>query len=297
MGYLSLPVLIDLIVVSVDSVRNIPSLAIFGNQLPIFFLIAIFLFLLPVAFVSAELSAAFSQHRDNGVYHWVKQAYGNDTGMFAIWSQWINSLIWFPANLLFITSTFFTLFFPNMNAHKPLVITVMIAIFWLITWVNLKGIKESARIAFICMFLGVLLPLVTLVISAVLWLTHGLPSHFTLNNHLTFSSASHSLSALTVIITSFLGVEISSVHINRVANPKRTFTIAMLVAAVIIVAIMFIGSISMAMMIPANKLSLYDGLAETFREIFDQFNVAYLTPAILGMVVLIDRILSSNSLF
>ncbi len=285
MGYLSLPVLIGLIVVSVDSVRNIPSLAIFGNQLPIFFLFAIILFLLPVAFISAELSASFSKDSENGVYHWVKQAYGMDMGMFAIWNQWINSLIWFPANLLFITSTFFSIFFPNMASHKPLVVSTMIATFWFITLINLRGIKESAKVAFVCMFLGVLLPIGTLLISSGLWLFHGLPSHFAFSGGFNFGSVSHSVSALTVIITSFLGVEISAVHINRVANPKRTFTIAMLVAAALIVAIMFIGSIAMAMMIPASHLSLYDGLAETFKVIFNQFGVGYLAPALLGMVV------------
>ena len=285
MGYLSLPVLIGLIVVSVDSVRNIPSLAIFGNQLPIFFLFAIVLFLLPVAFISAELSASFSKDNENGVYHWVKGAFGMDMGMFAIWNQWINSLIWFPANLLFITSTFFSIFFPSMASHKPLIVTTMIATFWLITFINLRGIKESAKVAFVCMFLGVLLPIVTLLVSSVLWLYNGLPSHFAFSGDFSFGSVSHSVSALTVIITSFLGVEISSVHINKVANPKRTFTIAMLIAAILIVAIMFIGSIAMAMMIPADHLSLYDGLAETFKVIFNQFGVGYLAPALLGMVV------------
>ncbi|MCL9779964.1 APC family permease [Vibrio sp. S4M6] len=285
MGSLSLPVLIGLIVVSVDSVRNIPSLAIFGSQLPIFFVLAILLFLLPITFVSAELSASFAGDKDNGVYHWVKAAFGNDMGMFAIWNQWINSLIWFPANLLFISSTFFSIFFPSMSTHKPLIVGTMITIFWLITFLNLKGVKESARVAFVCMFLGVILPIATLLISSLLWLYQGLPSHFSFDVSFNVGSASHSLSALTVIITSFLGVEISSVHINKVINPKRTFTIAILIASLLIVAIMFIGSIAMAMMIPASQLNLYDGLAQTFHVIFNRFDIGYFSPILLGMVV------------
>ncbi|MCL9779965.1 APC family permease [Vibrio sp. S4M6] len=286
MGSLSLPVLIGLIVVSVDSVRNIPSLAIFGNHLPIFFLAGIVLFLLPVSFISAELSATFSNDKDNGIYHWVKRAYGKDMGMFAIWNLWINSLIWFPANLLFIASTFLTIFFPNVASHQSVLITLMVAIFWFITLLNLKGIKESARVAYACLLLGVILPILILLVSAAIWLFKGLPTHFTLNHGLELGSASHNMSALMVIITSFLGVEITSVHINRVANPKRTFTIAILVAAILIVALMFIGSIAMAMMIPAEHLSLYNGLAQTFRAILGQFGLGYMGPAILCMVVL-----------
>lgn len=286
MGFLSLPVLIGLIVVSVDSVRNIPSLAIFGNHLPIFFLIGILLFLLPVSFISAELSATFSKDEENGIYHWVKRAYGKDMGMFAIWNLWINSLIWFPANLLFISSTFLTIFFPKIASHQSLLITIMIAIFWFITLLNLKGIKESARVAYACLILGVILPIIALLVSAVAWIYHGLPTHFTMQHGLELSSASHSMSALMVIITSFLGVEITSVHISRVANPKRTFTIAIVVASILIVALMFVGSIAMAMMIPADHLSLYNGLAQTFQVILNQFGMGYMAPALLCMLVL-----------
>ena len=149
-----------------------------------------------------------------------------------------------------------------------------------------KGIKESARVAYACLLLGVILPIVVLLVSAAIWVFKGLPTHFTLHHGLDLGSASSNMSALMVIITSFLGIEITSVHINRVANPKRTFTIAILVASVLIVALMFVGSIAMAMMIPADHLSLYNGLAQTFQVILGQFGLGYMGPAILCMVVL-----------
>ncbi|WP_235603354.1 APC family permease [Piscirickettsia litoralis] len=274
-------------VVSVDSVRNLPSLALFGHYLPAFFLVAVLFFLLPVSFISAELSAVFSKDECNGIYHWVANAYNDHAGMFAIWSQWGSNAIWFPANLLFMSSTFLTIISPNLASSHLITTIIMIAIFLFVTLLNLKGVKESAVVAFLCMIMGVVIPVILLLASFIFWLIKGYPLQFFLSlSHLVFPLNSSNIAALTAIIISFLGMELSSVHVSRVINPKKTYTLAIWVATILVVAIMFLGAISIALILPKDSINIYNGLSATFSTIFSKFNLTILTPAIIIMIVL-----------
>ena len=85
---------------SVDSIRNLPGTALFGSQLVAFFILGALFFLIPTALVSAELSAC--EGLDGGIYVWVKKAFGKNIGFLAIWLQWIENVIWYPALLSFV---------------------------------------------------------------------------------------------------------------------------------------------------------------------------------------------------
>jgi len=285
--YISLPLLIGFMVVAVDSVRNLPSLALFGEYLPIFFILGLIFFLIPVLFVSAELSAIFAKDNENGVYHWVLKAFGPNVGMFAVWTQWSNSAIWFPANLIFIVSTFMAIFVPSLSSDKLTLSLSMIVLFWMITIVNTRGVKESARIAFICMILGVIIPVVLLVVFATMWYFDGYVLHMTFSlSSFSFNINTTNLSAITAVIASFLGMELCSVHIDRVKNPRKTYTKAILIAAVIIIIMYFVGSMAIAMIMPHSDIKLYDGIAGTFKALFGKYDLSFLTPVIILMIVL-----------
>ena len=285
--YISLPILVGFMVVAVDSIRNLPSLALFGEYLPVFFILGLVLFLMPVLFVSAELSAVFARDNENGVYHWVINAFGKDVGMFAVWAQWSNSAIWFPANLIFIISTFIAIFIPVLSEDKLVLSLSMVALFWLITIINTRGVKESARVAFICMILGVVLPVILLVIFVGIWYFDGYMVHLSFSEHsFIFDINSTNLSAITAVIASFLGMELCSVHIDRVKNPRKTYTKAIWIAAFLIILLYFIGAIAIAMIMPSHDLKIYDGIAGTFQVLFKKFDLSFMTPILILAIVL-----------
>ena len=72
--------LIFLTIGAVDSVRNLPSAALFGTALIFYFLIAGFTFLIPSGLVSAELASTWNE--EGGVYLWAKQAFNKRIGIF-----------------------------------------------------------------------------------------------------------------------------------------------------------------------------------------------------------------------
>lgn len=54
-------------------------------------------FMVPIALVAAELASGWK----GGVFVWVKEAYGDRIGFSAIWQQWIQNVVWYPAQLAF----------------------------------------------------------------------------------------------------------------------------------------------------------------------------------------------------
>ncbi|MED7789510.1 amino acid permease, partial [Francisella sp. 19X1-34] len=70
---------------AIDNIRNLPSTATSGTYIFFFFVIAVVLFLAPVALVSAEMTATYTEKGEEGVYGWVKKAFGPNVGMLAIW--------------------------------------------------------------------------------------------------------------------------------------------------------------------------------------------------------------------
>ena len=67
--------LVMLITGAIDSARNLPTTALFGSSLIFFFILSTIMFLVPIALVAAELSAAWSED-EGGIYSWVRHAFG-----------------------------------------------------------------------------------------------------------------------------------------------------------------------------------------------------------------------------
>src|SRR3990167_6784257 len=125
---LSVFTLAMLITVSIDSIRNLPTMALFGSSLIFFFILSALVFLIPLSLVCAELSSTWS--KQGGVYYWVKMAFGEKTGFIAVWLQWINTMIWFPTILSFIAATLAYLVDPGLMNNKLYLVAVILGVFW-----------------------------------------------------------------------------------------------------------------------------------------------------------------------
>jgi amino acid transporter len=139
MKKISLPSLVLLIIAAIDSIRNLPASSLFGTQLIFFFVFAAVIFLVPVALVSAELAA--KDGLKGGIYQWILKAFGHKWAMVAIWLQWINTVVWYPTILSFIAGSLAYLIRPSLASNVYFLMPITMAIFWFVTFVNLKGIR------------------------------------------------------------------------------------------------------------------------------------------------------------
>ena len=78
------------------------------------------------------------------MFRWVGEAYGKKLGFLAIWVQWIESTIWYPTVLTFGAVS---IAFIGMNdthdmtlaSNKYYTLAVVLIIYWLATFISLKG--------------------------------------------------------------------------------------------------------------------------------------------------------------
>lgn len=271
---------------SVDSVRNLPATALFGSNLIFFFIVGAIGFLIPCALVAAELASTCVE--DGGVYVWVKQAFGKPIGFLAIWFQWIENVIWYPTILSFVAGTIAFLISPSLAGNKIFLITVILCAFWGTTFINLFGIQSSARFSNFCAITGLLLPMILIIGLGAVWLFSGktLQIGFTKQALMPHLNRPETWVAMIGILLSFSGMEIATVHAHDVKNPQSAYPKAMLIASLIIIITLLLGSLSIAIVLPAHKISLVAGLMEAFAAFFKAYHLQFFLPLIALMLVI-----------
>jgi len=283
---ISLFALIMLITVAIDNIRNLPTMALFGSSLIFFFVVLAITFLIPAALVSAELSSSWPE--ESGIYPWVRLAFGESWGFLAIWLQWINTMVWYPTILSFIAATATYLFMPSLAQNKIYLVSMILVIFWLLTWLNLKGVQFSARFASWCAVFGMLIPMTLVIILGIVWIAtnHPLQIQFSMVSLLPHDLHEGSWISLTAIMTAFLGMELAAVHVNDVKNPQKTFPKALFISVIIILITSIAGALAIAAVIPAKQISLVDGIIQEFDILFGAFGLHWILPFMVVMIII-----------
>jgi amino acid transporter len=278
--------LVMLITGAVDSIRNLPAASLFGSNLIFFFIFSAVVFLIPSALVSAELAAGSTEK--SGIFHWVRQAFGEKMAFLAIWLQWVTNLVWFPTILSFVAGLVAYLIHPSWAQNKFYLVTAILTTFWFLTLINLKGLRVSAKFTSVCTILGMALPMIILISFAAFWLIQGNPSqvHFSVRTILPSFSSVDSWVSLTAIMTAFAGMELSAVHIRDVNNPQQTFPRALYLSVWIILITMILGALSIAIVLPQDQISLVNGVMQAFTSFFAMYHVGWLTPIIAVLILL-----------
>ncbi len=283
---LSVFTLAMLITGAIDSIRNLPATALFGSTLIFFFIFAAIVFLIPTALVSAELSATWTQ--DSGVYNWVKKAFGERWAFFAIWLQWINTMVWYPTILSFIAGTIAFLIDPQLAQQRWYLVSVILIVFWLLTLLNLRGLRTSARFATWCTIIGMMLPMAIIMVLAAIWLLMGNASQIQVNLHTVMPNLAHTNSwvSLTAIMAAFLGMELAAVHVKDIEDPQAKFPKAVLLSVVIILVTMICGALAIAMVIPTHEINLVEGVMQAFQQFFSRYHLTWMTPVLTIMLII-----------
>jgi len=272
--------LVMLITISVDSTRNLPATALFGNLLIFFFILAVIMFLIPSGLVSAQLSAAFPE--EGGVYYWVRTAFGGNLGFLAVWLQWITALFWYPTILSYLAGTATFLFDPALANSKIYLVSVVLGVFWAITLINLKGFQSSARIAAACAIVGMILPMILIIVLTAIWMFSGEPLqlHITAHNIIPPFSHLESWVSLVAIMTGLTGMELATVHIRNIEGAEKKFPNALFWSVLIVAITTVFSALSIAFVLPTNKIDLVDGLMQAFSVLLITYHLSWLIPVI-----------------
>jgi len=290
-GYsLSLSTFIFITAAVLISIRTFPLQALVGWQSIAFNAMAIILYLIPAAFVSAELATGWPE--EGGIYVWVKEAFGERWGFVAIWLQWFQMTIGFIGILTFIAGTAAYLYDATLADSKPFIFLVIVAVWWGATLLNLRGLKTYARLTTLFVILGAFIPMIAMIVGGVIYLGHGHTSLIPLTPTLAeltphFSSA-NDLSLLITFVFFFIGIEVSAAHANDMKNPNRDYPIAIFIVGILMAVTSIVGGLVVAFIIPVKNLSLIAGIMQTFQLLFGD-NLKWITQ-LMGALIIIGAV-------
>lgn len=293
-----------MMVAAVASIRSLPSMAVYGLGSISLYLIPAFVFFIPVALVASELGTGWN----GGIYGWVKQAFGNKLGFFAIWYMWIQVVIWYPIVLAFAASALAYLFNPDLAKSGLFTTCVIIGLYWLSTVVALGGLNSLSKLSSRFMLVGTLFPAIVLVVLGIFWLITGRPSETPLSfsalvpdifrNTVKLSGHHRNatdlwkefsgvLGGLVLIVSNFLayaGIEMNAIHARSLSNPQRQMPKAIALAAILIVFIFIPPTIAISLVVPSDSTSLTAGVMQAYSDLFTRFDITW---AIKVMAVLL----------
>jgi amino acid transporter len=272
-------------VIALADVRSLPISAEYGWSLIAYTILGALFFLVPCALVVAELATAIP--KTGGAYVWVREAFGKRWGFLLVWVQWFYNVVWYPTIMTVLAVTFFYLLSPSLTQNKELLLGVMVALFWLITIANCFGMKISGIVSAVGVFLGVILPLCVLITAAAIWFVKGHPIAIPMTERafVPHPEGWRSLALMTAMVFSFMGIEMSSTHAQEVKKPGRDYPRACLYSVLILTAILILGGLSVALVVPRAELGLTDGVIQSFAMIFKELDLQWVTPIMGGCII------------
>lgn len=285
-------ILAMLSVSAILNLRNIPIMASLGLQSIFFYAIATLFFLIPTALVSAELATKFPDN--GGVYTWVKKALGDKVGFVAIWMEWFNNVIAFPATLATIVATMAFIGIPGLAENRFAIFAVMMLVFWGCTLFNLLNIKTSTKLNVVGALCGTIAPGALIIILGLIWVLSGQPLGVSWNDPMIPAFTPESLSLLVIAFSGYSGMQILAFHARNVKNPNYTFPRAILLGSVLILAISIFSALGVAMVISHDQLNIVQGVIASFQQFFDVFGLGFMTP-ILAICIVVGAIASLSA--
>ena len=282
---LSVTTLAIMNITAVVSLRGLPAEAIYGPSSAFYYLFAAIVFLIPTAMVAAELAAMFSD-KQGGVFRWVGEAFGPRTGFLAIWLQWIESTIWYPTVLTFGAVSFAFIGLDGASdaalaSNKLFTLVTVLAIYWIATFIALKGLNWVGKISKWGGMIGTIIPAGLLIVLGIIYIASG--GHNNMDMSQGFFPDLTKLDNLVLASSIFLfyaGMEMMGVHVMDVENPSRNYPKAIIIGSLATVAIFILGTFSLGFIIPAKDINLTQSLLIGFDNYFRHFHISWAGPLI-----------------
>ncbi len=272
-------------VTAVVSLRGLPAEAEYGLSSAFYYLFAAIVFLIPTSLVAAELAAMFKD-KQGGVFRWVGEAFGKKWGFLAIWLQWIESTIWYPTVLTFgaVAIAFIGMGQAHdmaLASNKIYSLVVVLAIYWLATFISLKGMGWVSKVAKIGGLVGTIIPAALLVVLGIVYLTTGgVPQMDFHGSFFPDLTNFNNLVLASGIFLFYAGMEMSGIHVTDMENPAKNYPKAIFIGAFITVLIFVLGTFALGVIIPQKEINLTQSLLIGFDKYFAYLHASWLSPVI-----------------
>ncbi|MBE6047713.1 MAG: amino acid permease [Clostridium sp.] len=191
--------------------------------------------------------------KTGGPIVYTQKAFGEFTGFLIAWTFWIGSWI---GNSAIITAIirYLTYFFPTLSTNNALSFIVASAFLWIVTLINLSGVKKAGIMGQIT----TILKLAVILIFAIIAILGFNPEYLKTYSSTEVAKISTLPSAITITLWSFVGLESASISAGEIKNPekniKRSTILGTVLASIIylILSILSMGGLSQKALATSN---------------------------------------------
>lgn len=272
-------------VVAIIDLRGVPMMASYGFGAVILYSMAAVCFLIPSALICAELATAYP--KAGGLYAWTRMAFGDKVGFVAIWLEWINNVVSFPATLSFIAIAFTYIYDPHWAHQKLFVLLTVWIVLWATTLYTCLGIKASSWLDTCGALFGTILPAFIITVLGIFWLLLGHHVQIKMDWHAVIPNLhGGNLAFFTTTLLTYSGMQIIGFHAPNVYNPRIVYPRAIFIAVLIILAVTIFATLSVSIVLPSDQLSLISGLMDGFELFFNAFHLTWALPILAALIIL-----------
>jgi len=266
-------------------VETLTASAEIGPKTIAWWLLAIVFFLVPYALITAELATTYPTQ--GGIYVWVKQALGSRWAARTTYWYWVNVALWMPSVFVLFAGVFFQLFDSHLSAWPagkwPQVI-MAVALVWLVVGVGVMRLEIGKWVNNLGAILKVIIIFSLGIGGIVFAVRHGAANTINGSSFIPFFGVAKTF--LPVIVFLLLGFELISSMAGEVKDPEKRIPRAIFTSGAVIAFLYLFASIGILLALSLTKLSLVEGLVETFKAIFGHKGLGEVAVYGLGIAAL-----------
>ncbi len=184
-----------------------------------------------------------------GPYAYTRLGFGDFAGFWIAWGYWIS--VWTGNAAIAVALVgYLQGVFPILGTYHWLSALVAVGLIWLVTWINVMGIKQAGVFQVITTIMK-LMPLVAMATLGLFWINW---SHFTPFNVGGQSPLAAITGAATLTLWAFLGVESATIPADDVEKPDKTIPRATVLGTIVTALVYILSTVAVMGIIPLAKL-------------------------------------------
>jgi len=187
--------------------------------------------------------------RIGGPYVYAKAEFGNFSGFIVAYGYWISILTGNAAISVALVG-YLSIFVPVLSSSPILGALAALANLWLLTFINVLGVKISGRVQIIFTILKIT-PLLLIAAYGIFYFEPGNFEPFNLSHQNHFSAIT---TTATLTLWAFLGLESATIPANNIKNPEKMIPRATVAGTLIATFVYIFATISVMGVISPGDL-------------------------------------------
>jgi glutamate:GABA antiporter len=272
-------------VVALLGIRWFATAGQYGAASVILWVLAAFLYFVPMSYIFAELSTVFP-NRKGGFVDWVKEIFGEEVAFYSSWFYFVANLFYYPTILTFAAVCIAYPISPELAQNKLFISIFVIVFVWIGTFINIRGVNVLAVFAKYGGIIGNIIPIIALVILALLAVfvyNHPIPTNFSFDQWIPDLNTGNLLFLCTLTFA-MAGGEITSPFAANMRNPKRDFATATLISALLISVCYVIGTIALTLVLNPADIGAANGIIAVIEKASRNIGMVWLASIIAVLI-------------